>query len=257
VPFLVDLHTHTSESSACASQSVEELLFRAEAVGLDGVAVTDHNYIDAALKAQRLGRRRRIKVFVGVEVLTEEIGDVLVYGLRQNFPDAPVSLRRLAKLAEREGAVMFAAHPFRRNARNGLWAYIEESKFDWRRAVELPELLRPLAGLETYNGGATPQENADAALFAARYRLLGIAGSDAHGSLRVGWCATEFEYELDDDGQLVQALKIGRFKLTRIQSEFESEVERRAHLKAVAGLRGQELIDYMQNWMRRKQRRVY
>ena len=84
--FLVDLHTHTCESSPCASQSVEELLSRSEAVGLDGVAVTDHNFIDGALKAERLSRRRGIRVFVGVEVLTEEIGDVLVYGLRESFP---------------------------------------------------------------------------------------------------------------------------------------------------------------------------
>jgi len=253
VGFLVDLHTHSSESSACASQSVEELISRAEAVGLDGVALTDHNRIEGALKAQRLTRRRRLKVFVGVEVLTEEIGDVLVYGLRQSFPDAPISFRRLAKAADKEGAVMFAAHPFRRHARNGLWVYLEETGFDWRREVLLPDLLRPLTGLEVYNGGATPQENQDAVLFSSRFRLLGMAGSDAHGLLRVGWCATEFEYAVDDERQLVQALRMGHFTVSDRHSEFDSEAERRNHIKSVSELRGQELADYMQSWIRRKQ----
>jgi predicted metal-dependent phosphoesterase TrpH len=255
VPFLIDLHTHTADASSCASTTVEELLGRAEQVGLNGVAVTDHNRIAGALKAQRLARRRDVRVFVGVEVLTEEIGDVLVYGLREEFPDAPVGFRRLAKQAERAGAVMFAAHPFRRHARNGLWVHFEETGFNWRQAMELPELLRPLGGVEVYNSGATPQENEDAALFAARFRLPGIGGSDAHSSWRVGWCATEFEFEVENDEQLVQALKVGRYRIARIQSEFDTDGERRAHLRAMSQLRGQDLASYVEDWRRRKQRR--
>jgi len=249
------MHTHTAESSACASQSVDELLWQAEQVGLDAVAVTDHNHIAGALKAERLSRRRGVKVFVGVEVMTEEIGDVLVYGLRQSFPDAPISFRRLARLAEKAGAVMFAAHPFRQHARNALWMYFEDERLDWRRAVELPDLLRPLTGVEIYNGGATPRENEEAALFAARFRLRGIAGSDAHNQWRVGWCATEFEYEIRDEAELVQALRLGRYRLTRNQSEFDTEDERRAHLKSIAELEGRQLVDYVEDWLRRKQRR--
>lgn len=249
------MHTHTSESSACASQSVEELLLRAEQVGIGGVVVTDHNYVGGALKAERLSRRRNVKVFVGVEVTTEELGDVLVYGLRQDFPDAPISFRRLARMAEKEGAVMFAAHPFRRHARNGMWAYLDDEGFRWRRELRLPELLKPLAGIEVYNGGATPSENEEATQFAARFRLRGIAGSDAHNQWRVGWCATEFEYEIRDEEELVQALQLGRYKITRSQSEFDSDAERQTHIQTIANLRGQELSDYVEEWKRRKQRR--
>lgn len=249
------MHTHSSESSACASQSVDELLSRAEQVGLDGVAVTDHNLVDGALKAQRLSRRRGVRVFVGVEVLTEEIGDVLVYGLRQGFPDAPISFRRLARVAEKEGAVMFAAHPFRHHARNAMWVYFDEENLDWRQEVELPDLLKPLTGVEVYNGGATPRENEEAALFAAHFRLRGIAGSDAHNQWRVGWCATAFEYEIRDDAELVQALKMGRYRISRSQSEFDTDAERRAHMRSIAELEGQALVDYVEEWMRRKQRR--
>ncbi len=253
--YLIDLHTHTVEGSSCASQTAEELISQAEEVGLDGVVVTDHNVIDGALKAQRLSRRRNVRVFVGVEVLTEELGDILVYGLRESFPDAPVSFRRLAKQAERAGAVMYAAHPFRRHARNAMWSYFEEIGFDWRREIELPDPLQSLAGVEVSNGGATPKENEEAAVFAARFRLRGIAGSDAHGQWRVGWSATDFEYEIQDEGQLVEALQLGWFRVSRNQSEFDTEAERRRHLKAMARLQGRELSDYVQDWMRKKQRR--
>jgi PHP-associated len=254
VSFLIDMHTHCREASACASQSVDELLTQAEQVGLGGVVITDHNHIEGALKAQRLSRRRDIRVFVGIEVMTEELGDILVYGLRQSFPDAPVPFRRLAKIVDKAGAVMFAAHPFRRHARNALWVYLEELGFDWRSAVQLPDLLKPLVGLEVFNGGATPKENEEAALFAARFRLWGIAGSDAHNQWRVGWCATEFDYDIRDEDELVQALRLGRFHLTRGQSEFEDVHERRSHMKAIANLSGRDLAAYVADWRRRKQR---
>ncbi len=251
--FVVDLHVHTREGSACASQTAEELVARAEEVGLDGIAVTDHNAIEGALKAQRLARRRPLKVFLGVEVSTDEIGDVLVYGLRDSVPSSRIGMRKLARLAEREGAVMFAAHPFRRHNASALWAWMEDERYDWRRAVELPDLLKPLAGVEVYNGGATPQENEMATLFAARFGLLGIAGSDAHGILRVGWCATEFSRPLNGTAQLVDALRRGRFQVSRGRSEYESEQERSTHLRRLSVLRGEALAAYVQEYLRRKQ----
>jgi predicted metal-dependent phosphoesterase TrpH len=256
VSFLIDMHTHTSDSSSCSSLGVEDLLLQAEQVGLGGVTITDHNYIEGGLKAERLSRRRNVKVFVGVEVSTEEIGDVLVYGLRQNFPDAPVPFRKLAKAVEKAGAVMFAAHPFRRHARNALWVYFEDIGFRWRHSLTLPELLAPLAGIEVYNGGSTPRENEEAALFAARFRLRGIAGSDAHNHWRVGWCATEFDYEIRNEEELVQALRLGRYRISRNQTEFDTEAERRTHMHNMANLRGQDLADYVADWRRRKQRNM-
>lgn len=251
--FVVDLHVHTREGSACASQSAEELIARAVEVGLDGIAITDHNCIEGALKAQRLARRKAVKVFLGVEVSTDEIGDVLVYGLRDSIPDARVSMRKLARLAEREGAVMFAAHPFRRHNTSALWAWMEDQRYDWRRAVQLPELLKPLTGIEVYNGGATPQENETAALFAARFKLLGIAGSDAHGKLRVGWCATEFPRPLNGTAQLVEALARGRFHVSRGRSEYENEQERSLHMRKLSVLHGEALAAYVQEYLRKKQ----
>ncbi len=51
---LIDLHTHTSYSSACGRMSAEELIEAAIEAGLDGVAVTEHHLIEGAEVAQRL-----------------------------------------------------------------------------------------------------------------------------------------------------------------------------------------------------------
>jgi len=45
---IIDLHTHTQEYSSCSHLPMEELIHRAMAVGLDGVAVTDHSRIGGA-----------------------------------------------------------------------------------------------------------------------------------------------------------------------------------------------------------------
>lgn len=43
---LIDLHTHTSHSSACSHMTAEELIGAAIEAGLDGVAVTEHLVIE-------------------------------------------------------------------------------------------------------------------------------------------------------------------------------------------------------------------
>ena len=47
-----DLHTH-SKLSFDGKDSVEDLLERASLVGLDAIAITDHDEIDASLEAEK------------------------------------------------------------------------------------------------------------------------------------------------------------------------------------------------------------
>ena len=53
----IDLHLHTDWSHDC-SIPAEDLLDHAEAIGLGGIAVTDHNVFDGALEAVELARGR-------------------------------------------------------------------------------------------------------------------------------------------------------------------------------------------------------
>ena len=42
---LIDLHTHTSPASPCSSAATEKLIKEAKTIGLDGICLTDHNYV--------------------------------------------------------------------------------------------------------------------------------------------------------------------------------------------------------------------
>ena len=41
----IDIHLHTYRYSPCSWMSPEELIFRAEEVGLDGIVITEHNKV--------------------------------------------------------------------------------------------------------------------------------------------------------------------------------------------------------------------
>jgi len=62
-----DLHVHTNYSRDGIS-SVEEVLTRAKALGLNGLAITDHDVISGALKALRIADKFGLIVIPGIEM---------------------------------------------------------------------------------------------------------------------------------------------------------------------------------------------
>ena len=60
----IDLHTHTREVSSCSYLPVEELIAQVMALGLGGVAVTDHSRMGCAFRcavpAELPGRLRPV-----------------------------------------------------------------------------------------------------------------------------------------------------------------------------------------------------
>ena len=77
-----DLHIHTAASDGTAS--VTSVLDRAIELGLDVIAITDHERIDAALAGRALAQDRGLplEVVVGEEVTTLG-GHLLALGLRR------------------------------------------------------------------------------------------------------------------------------------------------------------------------------
>jgi len=65
----IDLHVHTFYSGD-ALTSPEEAVLWAARVGLDGLAITDHDTMRGARRALELGRRRGLLVLPGLEVET-------------------------------------------------------------------------------------------------------------------------------------------------------------------------------------------
>src|ERR671919_2208950 len=72
---LADLHIHTVYSYD-GTASVPAVLARAKQVGLDVIAITDHDEIRGALKAFELAPQFGIEVIPGIEITTAK-GDLL------------------------------------------------------------------------------------------------------------------------------------------------------------------------------------
>ena len=162
----VDLHLHTDWSHDCSIPAAE-LVDHAEAIGLGGIAVTDHNVFGGALETVELARGRDLVVIPGEEVKTDGQGEVIGLFLEQEIPRGMTFGDTIAAIRE-QGGLVYLPHPF-----------------DRMHAIPDPATVhRHLAEIdvfEVYNARLLRDSFNDEALrFARKYRLLQGAGSDAH-----------------------------------------------------------------------------
>lgn len=199
--FLVDLHVHTCVSSPCSLIDPGRMIEKAAAAGLDAVCVTEHDEIEGAQVAARMGRQSGYRVFKGIEVYTE-MGDMLVFGLYRNAPGWKVPFDELLAMCDEVGAVVIPAHPCRVSG--------ELEKLHGKEKVDF--MLDKVTALETHNGGCPREGNEEAFRLARSSGLPGVGGSDSHHEFQVGRCLTIFDDELTSDEELVQALKAGGYR---------------------------------------------
>ncbi|MEY2533993.1 MAG: hypothetical protein QOF29_1903 [bacterium] len=172
----VDLHMHTDHSGDCATP-VEVLLQTARAQRLGAIAVTDHNEISGALEAQALSAEYGVKVIVAEEVKTARQGEVIGLFLQEKIARGMTLAETVAEI-RRQGGLVYVPHPFDRM--HAVPDY--EHLLDIVEEVDAIEVYNPRVAIGSFNE--------EAARFAAKYRIPGGAGSDAHvaqglGSVRV------------------------------------------------------------------------
>jgi predicted metal-dependent phosphoesterase TrpH len=145
---------------------VADSLERAREVGLDVVAITDHDTAAGGLEARELADRYGVRVIVGEEVKTSE-GEVIGLFLERTIPGGMAFAETIAAIRE-QGGVVYVPHPF-----------------DRLHTIPSPKVLRANVAdidvVEVFNSRlAFPGFNELAERFAQRYRLPAAAGSDAH-----------------------------------------------------------------------------
>lgn len=101
--------------------SVEDILKRAHEVGLDGIAITDHNSLESFSAASQLIGDLGIELTIvpGAEISTSE-GHLITLGITQLAP-AGLSALETIEHAHDNGGIAVAPHPFaffRRGIRN-------------------------------------------------------------------------------------------------------------------------------------------
>lgn len=176
-----DLHVHTTHSDG--ADGAREVLEWAGRMGLDVLAITDHDTIAGAEAAAELAEQSGTgpDVIVGEEVSSAD-GHILGLFISSRVPPGMSAADTVAAIHE-QGGVAIAAHPFWRSEegrayRYGVAGLIESVDFD---------------AVEVLNGGFTPsmiQANARAAAAAGGRTRVG--GSDAHVKHALGWAHTRF-----------------------------------------------------------------
>ncbi len=199
---VIDLHVHTSPASPCSSAPVNDLIQEAKRIGLDGICLTDHNYLWSRESVEELRQRHGFLVLRGNEITTDQ-GDMLVFGLDRDIKGI-IQLKELAEEVHASGGLIIAAHPFRGFLTFGVGQLGLTSK----KAAERP-LFRSVDGVEVLNGKVTREENSFASEVAAALGLPVTGGSDAHEVSEVGTYATRFPTAIQNEEDLIMALKAG------------------------------------------------
>lgn len=165
VELYADLHVHSEYSKDCAVP-VRDILSRSRALGINIVAITDHNSLEGGLEGVALAGEYGLRVIPGEEVKTSE-GEVIGLFLSHAVPGG-LSFAATIAAIKAQGGVVYVPHPFDRLHNVPSYALLRQ------HAAEIDVM-------EVFNARlAFPSFNERAELFAQRYRIPAAAGSDAH-----------------------------------------------------------------------------
>ena len=191
----VELHTHSALSHD-GRDPVDLLLQQAAAVGLDALAVTDHDEIDASVEAAELAAEYGLVGIVGMEV-TSAAGHVLAFGIDELVPSGLPFDETLDRIRE-AGGIAVVPHPFQKT-RHGVAAHVSRDQ------------LASADAIEVYNSRLfTGRANRQAEKFAIRQNLPMTAGSDAHISEMVGQAVTEVGADERSAAAILDGIADGR-----------------------------------------------
>ena len=168
----IDLHCHTSASFDSLARP-DSVMRAAAARGLTHLAITDHDRIDAALRARDTAPDE-LTVIVGEEVKTAD-GDLIAIFIEKLVPPGLSAVETIAAIRE-QGGLVGVPHPFDR-----LRGYGRKS------GADLAEIASQVDWVEAYNARVIGNSaNEQASLFARQNGLPGLCASDSHTVLEVG-----------------------------------------------------------------------
>lgn len=195
-----DLHMHTTRHSPDSVMDPRALVRRARELGLDGVVITEHDWLWTEKELEELrAAEPGLVVLAGVEVSARQ-GHFLAYGVRNPFAiPRGIHVADLCREMHRQGGVVVAAHPYR-------WG----QDFDRILRKDRPEL----DGLELMTKNMDADGRRRAADVFRTHALTGLGSSDAHAVPELGLCYTEFEADIRDVRGLVEAIR-GRKAVAR------------------------------------------
>jgi len=164
----IDLHVHSCYSNDSLI-TLKELIFYAQKRGLDGVAITDHNRLDSALK---IAQKTNFLIIPGVEISSLG-GHIIGLNVHENIPPNQCVDETVQNIHE-AGGIAIACHPVSFFKRLDI---SRTTKFD---------------AVEVINSSAIPFQYSikKSRELAHRLNLPHVAGSDAHYGPEIGLAYT-------------------------------------------------------------------
>ena len=219
--YLFDMHVHTSETSFCAKECAHDVCEKYKALGYDGIVITDHvnfhtfedvldkswdEQADKFLSGYRAAKKCEtpdFKVLLGMEMrCTENKNDYLTYGFDESFiyehKDLQLTpnISSFRKICKENGLIIFQAHPFRR-----------------KMTVIDPTLID---GIEVYNANPDYDSNNELAeLWAKKYSLKTISGTDYHGKFGSFTGGVYFLKRPENEKELLELLKNQQYRVKK------------------------------------------
>ena len=182
---LADLHLHTIYSYD-GTATVQAVLRRAKEIGLNVIAITDHDEVAGALEAEKIAPHYGVDVIPGSEITTAE-GDLLALNIRQKIQPGLSLIETLLRVKDL-GGVAIAAHPMA-----GGMSMKSLTPASILKALAHPMASQALVGIEVYNGSTIDRiSNHYARVFANTINIAHTGNSDAHIIDMMGFGATEF-----------------------------------------------------------------
>jgi predicted metal-dependent phosphoesterase TrpH len=209
MPFIVDLHVHTTAGSADSSLRPAVLRQRAAELRIEGVHISEHFRVWTEYEALDWMRETPVRLFRGMEWNTE-LGHILVLGVDAYRPEIR-SIAELRRFVLDQGGLMIAAHPFRHafDRVPSMWKAHPDLDLSLESACAHP-VIEYVDAIEVLNGACTERENDLACRVARRLGLPGTGGSDAHYADDLGRAVTVLDEPVTDERELIAAIRAGR-----------------------------------------------
>jgi len=190
----VDLHLHSNYSHDGQS-TLDELIQRCAEVGLDRIALTDHNTVEGA---QALAELAPDLAIIGEEAKTRE-GEVIGLFITRRLPPY-LRPEEVMDLVHEMGGLTYIPHPLDRH----------RSNFRLERILDLADRIDII---ETYNAWCEPAENQAAGRLAIELGKVAATGSDAHAAQELGRSWMEID-DYTTPLDFLEKLRIARHVIT-------------------------------------------
>lgn len=172
-----ELHTHTFHSDG--SQSLMELAEKADKIGLQCIALTDHNTISGNREREAVMLQTGVHIISGMEWTTFH-GHMPILGIRQyeDWRDLnPHNLYKAVQKLHNQGAICGIAHPYRVGSPLCTGCYWEYNVEDWNTIDYLEVWSGIMTGDQSSNQRAL---NLWTSLLNDGYRPTAVYGRDWH-----------------------------------------------------------------------------